>query len=173
VVTDVFPALALAGGEGNVEIMKNPPRDPKEPIVARRHWWEISGHAFTITASVLGALALAFVWLKMPRGQAVTVSFLTLAFSQLWHVFNMRDRGSRFIRNDITRNPFIWGALALCTALLVGAVYLPGLSQVMKVTGPGIRGWTLVVVMSLIPFCIGQARKAMTRKKSSQSSGSP
>ena len=121
-------------------------------------------YAVTITASVLGAMALALKWLKMPQGHAVTISFLTLAFSQLWHVFNMRDRGSKFMNNAITRNAFVWGALVLCTGLLLAAVYMPGLSHVMKVVNPGVKGWTLVAVMSLVPFFVGQGYKAVIRK---------
>ena len=128
--------------------------------MARRHWLSVGGYGFVITVSVLGAFAMSLLWLKMDQKQAVTVSFLTLAFAQLWHVFNMRDRGSGVFKNDITRNSFVWGALALCTGLLVAAVYLPGLSYVLRVCHPGLKGWILVIVMSLIPLVIGQALKA-------------
>jgi Ca2+-transporting ATPase len=164
-VTDVFPALALAAGEGNPGIMKRPPRDPEEPIVSRQHWLAVGGYGTVMTVAVLGAFALALLWLKMDERQAVTVSFLTLAFSQLWHVFNMRDRGSKFLDNEITRNRFVWGALGLCTVLLLAAVLLPGLSHVLKVANPGTPGWTLVIVASLIPFLVGQVVKAMGGKK--------
>jgi Ca2+-transporting ATPase len=164
-VTDVFPALALAAGEGNPGIMRQPPRDPKEPIVSRHHWLAVGGYGTVMTAAVLGALALALMWLKMAKQQAVTVSFLTLAFSQLWHVFNMRDPGSKVFDNEITRNRFVWGALGLCTLLLLGAVYLPGLSHVLKVANPGTAGWLLVIMMSLIPFVVGQATKMMGIRK--------
>ncbi len=158
-VTDVFPALALGVGEGDPAVMRRPSRHPQEPILDRRHWLTISGYGLIITASVLGALALALLWLKMGHRQAVTISFLTLAFTQLWHVFNMRDSGSSFFRNDITRNPFVWGALALCTGLLLAAVYIPGLAGVLKVADPGVKGWVVVMVMSLIPWVIGQLHK--------------
>ena len=107
---------------------------------------------------------MALSWLRMNPGQAVTVSFLTLAFAQLWHVFNMRDRGSRLLRNDITQNPYIWGALGLCTGLLLAAVYLPGLSDVLKLVNPGIQGWILVLVMSLVPLVVGQIAKSIPPK---------
>ena len=35
-VTDVFPAFALALGEGDKDILKRPPRHPKEPILRTR-----------------------------------------------------------------------------------------------------------------------------------------
>jgi len=154
VVTDVFPALALAAGEGAPGMMEQPPRDSKEPIMTRSHWLAVMGYGTLITISVLGALALAVFWLNMEQTRAVTLSFLTLAFAQLWHVFNMRDTHSGFLRNDITRNRLVWGALLLCTALLLMTVYVPGFSHVLKVANPGLAGWTVVFVMSLLPVFI-------------------
>ncbi len=158
-VTDVFPALALGVGEGDPAVMKRRPRDPEEPILTRRHWGAIGGYGLIITISVLGGLGLAFNWLGMEEGQAVTVSFLTLAFAQLWHVFNMRGQDSSLLRNEVTRNPFVWGALVLCIVLLLVAVYLPVLADVLKVVDPGPKGWALVLVMSLMPLVVGQILK--------------
>ncbi len=158
-VTDVFPALALAAGESNPNIMKQPPRSPNEPIMARCNWLGVAGYGSVITACVLGALLLALYKFHMPEKQAVTISFLTLAFAQLWHVFNMRDRGANLIKNDITRNPFIWGAIVLCTIMLIGIVYVPGLSHVLKVENPGATGWLIIAIMSFLPVVAGYFSK--------------
>ena len=72
---------------------------------------------------------------------AVTVSFLTLAFSKLWFVFNLRDPATRLWNNGIVRNGWI-GAIALCSGLLLAAVYLPGLSGLLQT---GARRGRLVV----------------------------
>jgi hypothetical protein len=51
-------------------------------------------------------------------------------------------------------------------ALLIAAVYLPGLSAVLKTQDPGLRGWPLVLGMSLIPFVLGQGvRLAQTLRE--------
>ncbi len=163
-VTDVFPALALGVGEGNPAVMERPARPPGEPIMNRGNWLSVGGYSLVITASVLGSLALALKWLQLPLRQAMTVSFLTLAFAQLWHVFNMRDRGSGVLRNDLTANRAVWGALVLCTGLLLLAVYLPGLSGILKLSGPGGRGWGLVAAMSLTPLTAGQIAKSWPRR---------
>jgi Ca2+-transporting ATPase len=98
-------------------------------------------------------------WLNMAQEQAVTLSFLTLAFAQLWHVFDMRERGSSFARNDVTENAYVWGALLLCVFLLLAAVYLPGLSDILRVRYPSLAGWGLVVGLSLVPWAVGQILK--------------
>jgi Ca2+-transporting ATPase len=155
-VTDVFPALALGMGRGEADVMKHPPRNPREPVLTSRHWWMLAGFSGLITLSVLGSLFIALVVIGMGQDQAVTVSFLTLAFAQLWHVFNIRNRDSRFLVNEITRNAHVWGALALCSVLLMGAVFVPGLATVLRVINPGWKGWLVVLGMSLVPWLVGQ-----------------
>jgi Ca2+-transporting ATPase len=165
-VTDVFPALALGAGEGAPGIMHRPPRPAREPIIALRHWALIGGFGGGIAAVVLAALLIAIEPLGLSSTQGTTVAFLTLAFAQLWHVFNMRSPDSGLLRNEITRNPYVWGALVLCTGLLLAAVYLPGLSAVLKTADPTPRGWALAIAGSFVPLLVGQTALLLTRRRS-------
>jgi Ca2+-transporting ATPase len=169
VVTDVFPALALGVGEGDERVMRRPPRDPKEPVLTRRHWLVIVGWGFFIAACVLSALTLALQWLGLPEPAGVTVSFLTLAFAKLWFVFNLRDRTSTPWRNAVVRNPFIWAAIGLCIPLLLLAVYLPGLAEVLSTEAPGLAGWGLIMAMSVVPFIVGQIILTVLRSRERRS----
>ena len=56
-VTDVFPAFALAMGERRGDVLKRPPRDPKEPILGRAQWIAIVLHGAALTAGTFAALA--------------------------------------------------------------------------------------------------------------------
>ncbi len=162
-VLDVFPALALGVGEGYPNIMQRPPRDPEEPVLARSHWIFIGGFGALIAVSSLGGLGAAIIILGMSAADAVTVSFLALAFGRLWHVFNMRSPRSHILYNEITRNKWVLGALALCSALLVLAVHIPGFSGVLGLAPPGIDGWIVALLLSLLPVTIGQVLKAFGR----------
>ncbi|MEA5566081.1 cation-transporting P-type ATPase [Anabaena sp. UHCC 0399] len=165
VVNDAFPALALGVGEAEPALMKRPPRPASEPILARRHWLAIAGYGLVIAATLAGAFILAFIWLGMNQKQAVTITFMTLGFTRLWHVFNMRDRDSGLLRNEITRNPYVWGALVFCTGLLLIAVYVPLLSTVLQTTDPGVNGWLLILGMSFLPLIIGQVVKLINSQR--------
>jgi Ca2+-transporting ATPase len=162
-VTDVFPALALSVGEGDPQIMKRPPRSPKEAILGSKQWIDICIFGVLMTVSVLGALGLALAVLHLHYIKAVTVSFLTLGFNQLWHVFNMRENGSSFFRNEISKNPMVWGAVIICVGLLLSAVYVPWLAAVLKVENPGVQGWMLVLAASLFPWVVGQIIRSLKR----------
>jgi Ca2+-transporting ATPase len=155
-VTDVFPALALGVCEGSPALMREPPRDPREPVLTRGHWRSIFGLGGVIALSVLAALGLAVHWLGKPAREATSVAFMTLAMAQLWHVFTMRNRGSGWIRNEITRNPWVWAAVALCLLLIALAVGWPPLATVLSVVNPGRSGWMLAVGASFVPLLVGQ-----------------
>ncbi|MGB7414381.1 MAG: cation-translocating P-type ATPase C-terminal domain-containing protein, partial [Thermosynechococcaceae cyanobacterium] len=151
-----FPALALGVGEGNPAVMQHPPRDSQEPILTRRYWILIGVYGLIIATAVLGIFSVALQVLNLELEQAVTISFLTLAFARLWHVFNMRELNSGLFHNEITTNPHIWGALVICTGLLLAATYAPGLSTVLQLVNPGIQGWGLILGSSLVPLVLGQ-----------------
>jgi Ca2+-transporting ATPase len=154
-VTDVFPAFALAMGDGDSDILKRPPRNPKEPILGRVQWLAIVLYGITLTVATFGAFVLARFGLELDEQSTVTVTFLTLAFGQLWHVFNMRHQTSNLIENEISRNPWIWAALALCTGILLTAAYLPNLTSLLRMVAPDIRMWGIIVAMSTLPLLSG------------------
>ncbi|MDN3722168.1 HAD-IC family P-type ATPase [Roseibium salinum] len=140
-VTDVFPAFALGLGKGDDEIMRQPPRDPHEPMVDAPRWWLIGLLGAAITLATLAAFALALFQLDLDPGKAVTVAFLTLALAQLWNVFQRETSFDEvFFVNEITRNPYVWGALVLCLGLIAFAVGNPGLSSVLGLPSPGPQG---------------------------------
>lgn len=163
IINDVFPALALGLGEGSGDEMQQPPRDPEEPVLTPKHWSAVFGYGLLIAFPVLVAFTLSLSRLKMDSTQAVTVSFLTLAFARLWHIFNMRGRGTALLENEIVQNRFVWAAIGLCSIILLGVVYLPGISSVLRLTSPGAEAWVLVIIMSLVPFAIGQILKRILK----------
>ncbi|MGA7271970.1 MAG: cation-transporting P-type ATPase [Acidimicrobiia bacterium] len=163
-ITDVFPALALGAGRGEPGVMDRPPRSPGEGVLTRRHWLSIASFGVVISGPVLGVLAVGVVAMDRPALVATTMSFLTLAFAQLWHVFNMADPASPVLRNDVTRNPWVWGALALSGGLLVAAMYTPVLSKVIQVSVLDLEEWVVVIVASLVPLLAGQVLRPLRRR---------
>jgi Ca2+-transporting ATPase len=164
VVTDIFPAFALTAGEGSPDIMQKPPRDPDKPIITKNHWLETIIYGFMLTFTVLGAFSIALYVLNIGEIRAVSISFLTLAFVQLWHVLNMRDLGTNLIKNEVITNKYIWGAIALSVLLILTATYLPGLNTVLKTVDPGPEGWLLILGMSIIPLILGQIWRSLGKE---------
>lgn len=154
-VTDVFPAFALGIGDGDRGVMHRPPRDPQEALIGPPQWTLIVMYGLLITLATLAAFVVALDWLELSREEAVTTSFLTLSFAQLWHVFNITaPRASLFV-NDVTRNPWIWAALALSLGLVLLAVHLPILSSILALSPPSPEAWGLIITASVFPLLIG------------------
>jgi Ca2+-transporting ATPase len=163
VVTDIFPAFALTAGEGASGLMKNPPRDPDKPIITKKNWLLISIYGFILTLTVFGTFSIALYILEFEESRAVTISFLTLAFVQLWHVLNMRNKDTSIINNEVVKNKYIWGAILLSIFLVLLTVYVPGLNTVLKTVYPELEGWILIIGMSFIPLIIVQLWKFLAR----------
>ena len=170
-VTDVFPALALGVCEGSPSLMHEAPRSPGEPVLARRHWRQIFSHGGVMSVSVLAALLIAHLGMELPEREAGTVAFLTLAMAQLWYVFAMRNPGSGRLRNEVTRNPWVWVALVLCLALLLLAVHAPPLAAVLSVVDPGAAGWALAIGLSLTPLALSELFLLLRGRSAAPSAG--
>ncbi len=156
-VTDVFPALALGVGEGAPSLMQRPPRPASEAMIERKHWARIFWFGAVIALAVLAALVLALEALGKSAHEATSISFVTLSLAQLWHVLNVRDKDSGWLRNEVTRNPWIWGAIGLCIVLIALAVVWPPLAIPLSLVDPGFDGWLLAIGASFAPLLLGQA----------------
>ncbi|QSG10332.1 cation transporting ATPase C-terminal domain-containing protein [Halapricum desulfuricans] len=139
--------------------------DPDEPIMTRTNWTELGFYGVVIAAATVGAFVIGGrISGGMATDEAVTISFLTLAFAQLWHVFDVREVTSGIVRNEVTENPYVWGALGLSTLILVGAVYLPGISLALGTAPIGVDAWSVVLGMSLLPLLVGQLEREARRR---------
>ena len=156
-VTDVFPALALGMGSAAPDVMSRPPRPAKEAVITTQLWYAISTYGVLLSASVLTAFAIALYALELNSTDAVTVSFLTLAFAQLVHVFNIRNSRSGMFVNEVTRNPWIWAAIGICVAILFGALYFSPLAQILSIRPPDPATWWLILSMSIMPWIVAQS----------------
>ncbi len=121
-VTDVFPALSLAMGEGEEGIMEEKPRKLSEPIMTRAHWVSTLIYGLGVTSGVLGISVLAYYYLKATPAEVNNMAFYTLVLAQLLNVFNLPKRSASFFKNEVTTNPWIWGSIVLCI-LLTGLGY--------------------------------------------------
>ncbi len=161
VITDVLPALALSVGKGGGDVMHQPPRDPEEKILSKREWQAITSWSLILAACVLAAFTVALQILAVDEITAVTISFFTLACGKLWFVFNLRERGSRLLRNSIVENPWVWASIVVCIGFLLAAMYWPSLAGILKVRPLAAAGWLTALGFSLLPLLIGQVRRSV------------
>ncbi|MBT8400628.1 MAG: cation transporting ATPase C-terminal domain-containing protein, partial [Rhodothermia bacterium] len=141
---------------GRANVLKEPPRASDTPVLRRREWTTIALLGALMTVSVLASLFVAMNSLGYPIEKAITVSFLTLVFSQLANVFNMRGKRSGVFRNEVTSNRYVWLAIAFCAAITVFALEVPAIASAMSLSDPGTAGWLTVAVGSVFTLLAGQ-----------------
>ncbi|MDP1689794.1 MAG: cation-transporting P-type ATPase, partial [bacterium] len=163
-VTDVFPALALGLGKGDKTIMEVPPKDPKKDIISNRNWIDIVLYSIAMTVAVIMAVIYCKQTITTDDQVANNVAFITLAFAQLFHVFNMSSAHSGLLVNDITKNKFVWLALLICTGLLVLVYVMPQLRLVLSLAELPGKVWIVSVLASLLPLILVQIYKSIWKR---------
>jgi Ca2+-transporting ATPase len=164
-VTDVFPALALGLGKGDSSVMEEAPKDPQAAILSNQNWIAIVIYALTMTASVM----VAIIYCKQiidPDDQVLNnIAFITLAFAQLFHVFNMSSFHSKLFINEITKNKFVWFAIIICSSLMVLIYVLPQARLVLDLVELPFQVWMVSILASLIPLAVVQIYKTIMGKR--------
>ena len=158
-VTDVFPALALGLGKGDKTVMELQPKDPKNDIISNRKWVDIVLYALIITISVVAAVVYCQKNISTDNQILNNVAFITLAFAQIFHVFNMSSPHAKLFLNDITKNLFVWLAVLLCAGLMVLVYVVPHINEVLDLADLTLNVWALCIVASLLPLLLGQVYK--------------
>jgi Ca2+-transporting ATPase len=151
IVTDVFPALALGMGQSNKKSILEEPRTINEPILTKTHWKSLVVYALVLTFSVLGVFVYASKIIGLEEFQTNNVAFFTLAFAQLLHPFNLIKRGENIFKNGIVRNLHLWGAIVLCTILLLTASSVTPFDNLLNLAFPTIEMWMLIAIGSFMP----------------------
>lgn len=157
-VTDTFPALALAMEPGNPDVMRRAPRHPDEALLSGRFLRQIAFYGGLITVCSLGAFLWALHW--SPE-QATTISFMTLALAQIFHLGNARSPRAVVRLAAATSNPYALGALVLSVGLQMISVYVQSLRDLLRLSLLDGTDWAVVVVASAIPAVVGQAMKVI------------
>jgi len=158
-ITDVFPALALGMGKGNNLEMKDKPRNPAEPIINSKQWTFVFYYASVITLCTGAGVFYCFYNISSDPLICNNVAFLTLALSQLFHVFNMNASRTSVIANEITKNIYVWCALALCFGFIAAIMLIKPLGSLLSVGSITPKLTLVCTIASILPVVIIQIIK--------------
>ena len=165
-ITDIFPAMALALEPSAPDVMKQPPLDPATPLMTPRFGWLIIWQGVLLAGCTLAAFAIAMRWYGADGDglpHAVTVAFMTLALAQVFHTFNARSRTRSAFTSRLFTNGWLWGAILICVLLQLAAVYVPFLREVLRTVPLAAADWGLVAVGSLAPVAVVELVKLVPR----------
>jgi Ca2+-transporting ATPase len=147
-LSDVAPALALAVEPAEADVMTQPPRDPRAPLLPRAAMIEIGRDASILTATALAAHGIALA--RYGAGaRATSVAFSTLTTGQLLHALGYRSRAAG-------AGGLLLGTVALSIGAQLGAMALPPLRAVLGLTPLGMADWGLVLGGATLPLLVGE-----------------
>mgnify|MGYP005841059763 FL=1 len=128
-ITDGFPALALAVEPAEQDVMRRPPPRPDRSIFADG----LAQHILWVGALMtLVALGTGYwVW-KTNNPAWQTRLFTTLALAQLGHVMAIRTGKVSLFTAGLFSNRALFGAVVLTVLLQLAVVYLPSLQDIFR-----------------------------------------
>jgi Ca2+-transporting ATPase len=149
VVTDILPALALIRDPAEPDVMRRPPRDPREALITWRFGLRALGEGAVLAAGVLSA----YFWIlagEGPGARASTVAFMALVL--LHPLQAMRCRSDRAGWWRLPPNPLSWVAVGTLVVLQWLAISVPSLSELLRTVPLSAHDWLLVAAAVLWPI---------------------
>ena len=170
-VTDSLPALALAVDPAEDDIMKKKPNKEKGIFVKSRLWrvayQGVMIGLITLAAFIIGLATpdsilpqvegLSNAEIKVEIGQ--TMAFVTLAFAELVHVFNVRNPKKSIFKTHPFKNKMLLLALGVSALLMIVILAVPGLREVFSIPVLPAQDIFEMILLILSPIVIVEIMK--------------
>ena len=164
-VTAVTLALALAFEPAEADVMRRPPRPPREPLVTGMLGWSIA----YVSGLMMAVTFAAFQW-ELARGSSTeiarTAAVNVLVASELVVLFAVRRfTASAFTRHVFSGNPVALWMSALLIVLQLAFTYAPPLQQLFQTAALDGRSWLVILALSALLLLAVEAGKGLLRRK--------
>jgi Ca2+-transporting ATPase len=147
-VTDILPALGLIRDPGEPDVMRRPPRDPREELVTWRFGVRMMAEGALLAGGALSAYGWV-VWNEGPGPRATTMAFMALV---LIHPLQaMSCRSDRLSWWRLPPNRLSWLAVVVLVGLQWMTVAVPPLSRLLGTVPLEGGDWLMLLVAVLWP----------------------
>ena len=163
-VTDSLPALALAFDPANKDIMNRKPNKPGKGVFTKGMTFRVIYQGIMIGLLTLGAFMIGLATTteaidgltldesKIEVGQ--TMAFVTLALSELVHVFNVRNNKLSVFKTGILNNKKLLLAVGASALLMIVILAIPGLRTIFSIPVLPTANIIELVILILAPLVI-------------------
>lgn len=161
-VTDSLAGFPLAGEHAHENLLRENPKSFQENILSRR---TLPSMILMVLVMVIGAVIIFKTTLPVYGiEKARTLTFLFIAFSQLFNVLNLRSLEKSVFRMNLLSNSYlIWG---LGSAILVNIILIatPRLREIFHLSAVSIREFMIVLLISFSIIIFAEGYKMIKRK---------
>lgn len=135
-VTDCFPALALAMEKSEKNIMSRPPRNSKDGIFSGGVGFDIFYQGLFVTGLTLAAYFIGHyiesgVWEITNSPDGMTMAFLTMSMCEIFHSLNMRSQRGSTVAMTFkgSHNMYLFGSCLMSLLMTTVVIYVPFLAN--------------------------------------------
>jgi Ca2+-transporting ATPase len=160
-VTDSLPALALVTEPKEPDIMKRPPRDPREGAITKDMVISIGISAMIIT---IGSLVLFRMAEHRGLDVARTVTLVSMVMFQMWTAIASRSTVHPMSRIGWFTNKKLLLAILIGIALVIPVVYVPFLQDVFGTASLNLGDWAEILVVSSLGLIVVEIWEFINRK---------
>ncbi len=165
-ITDCFPALALGMEKGEPDIMQRAPRDSRDGIFAGGMGFDCAWQGVMVTVLTLAAYFLGERFgggsPEFVHQRAMTMAFLTLSMSEIFHSFNMRSRRKSIVQMG-SLNWYLIGAMLASIVLSTVVIYIPFLTKAFDFIPLTINQYAASIGIAFLVIPIVEIVKAIQR----------
>jgi len=144
-VSDGAPALALGLEKGDPDIMKHPPRSPKEPVINSDMAIGIGVVGVVDAIAILTVFYLALQRYPDQLVAAQTIAFVTLCSSELIRAFTARSEYLSVFSIGVFSNRWMVWAVGVSFLLVLMVVYVPFLRPFFYTVPLTVDDWLLML----------------------------
>ena len=149
-VTDGLPGLALTAEPAEKDIMKKPPRHPKESIFAHSLGLDI----IWVGLLMGGVSIFSQAWaIKTGHASWQTMVFTVLCLSQMGNVLALRSEKQSLFSLGLFSNIPLLGAILLTFMLQMATIYIPFLNSIFKTKPLTLSELIICLLLSSVVFC--------------------
>jgi Ca2+-transporting ATPase len=158
-LTDIFPALALALEPAERDVLKQPPRDPSQPIIGRADFATMLRESLVLTGGTLAVFTYSLLRYGVSP-KAGTNAFMTLTTGQLLHALVCRSERTTLFAADRPPNPYLTRALAGSFTAQILAALIPQLRQLLRLSPIGALDALAIAGGAMVPTLINEKLKS-------------
>lgn len=163
-VGDIAPALALALEPPELDVLKQAPRDPQQPIINGQDFRKLLRESLLITAGSMGVYGLSIRRYGMGM-QAGTNTFMAFTLAKFLHALSCRSEETTVLDRQRPANPHMLTALGGTLLLQVLAVSIPPLRSLLRSSPLLLADLPLIAAGASLPFLVNESAKQIQLKR--------
>ena len=158
-ITAVTLSLALAFEAAEPDVMRRPPRPPREPLLTRFLIWRI---AFVGALLTVGAFGLYLLELAHGAELAVarTVAVNALVMGEAMYLFSVRRFTASVLNPDgLFGNRYVWLAIGLLALFQLLFTYVPLMQRLFGTAALDAAAWARIALVGVAVLLIAELEK--------------